>query len=234
MTEIIPIIKWTTTELIKLLSAKIQDRKDRFEKISEPLMETITKIHLDYRNMFDRTLQLLPSHEINNGVEKIFTYKSIKTIGTVDTLELEIDYELIKTELNSDVYLSNIATVRKIFNLDRQRNDILRMKTREESKTILELSSDDYEKRFLWSVMNYFFQYTEPFSSKENEDRIIKSTINNGFDHSIPTPSLLVSINFQKSNAQEIREKIKDISLKMSRHFEHLISRFYELKSRTY
>ncbi|MGB5944269.1 MAG: hypothetical protein WBG71_15395 [Leeuwenhoekiella sp.] len=232
MTEIIPIIKWTTTELMKLLSAKIEDKKDRFEKIQEPLMESITEIHLDYRNMFDKTLQLLPNHEITNGVENIYTYKSIKKIGSVENLE--IDYGLIKTEFNSEIYLNNIKIVREILNLDRKRNDILRFKTREESKQILELSKDDYEKRFLWSVINYFFQHTQPFTSKENEDKIIESTIKNGFNHSIPTPSLLVSIDFETSNAKEIRDRIKDTSLKMSRHFEHLTSRYYELKNRTY
>jgi hypothetical protein len=225
MKEFIPIIKWITSEILKLLSQRVTNKKERYTKIFEPLLISLNTVHRDYSKMFDNILRIIPIHEIHEEEELIF----------INVQDEEQNVKIISTTFQSDIYIATLKRAKNILKEERKNNDTIRIMCRSESVEILKNSKSKEEKRFLWSVLNYFLDQKKAFLTEKEEDEFVDSILENGYDYALKTPSYLVQNEiFNEPNARIIKEKILELSTKQSRHYEHCIQRCFALKSNTF
>jgi len=216
-------IRWFFDKIMDRSKEKHQGRKDRFEKIFDPVFTDMGRIHSNYTQMFNGILINLPLQSKETGQAWIRKFDNNQNV--IDTVEGLI---------GDKDYLENLKTLKRILDDERDENDYVRIEARSLSGKIIKDANNEYEKYFCWAIIAYFLDHRF-FLDKKDEDKFLQELIELGPDHMIDTPSHLVSEQLFKSNdADEIKEFIKSIKLNLHDKFTEVTSTFLDLKLFTF
>ncbi len=218
----VPEPKWTFETLLALFKNESTDSRVRFEKIFDPVYIGMVSIHNAYRNMFNKALEVLPEHEDDEAF--LYLYDENGKRGAF----------LMDTPIGSPDYLYNLVAVRKAFEDDRKKNDFLKMQSREHCVEILKQTSGLSEKKFTWSVIDYFLNqrdfdddaFIEDFITRLIERRTGKLTDIPGY--------LFNDDILQSENAEEIRTYINRLKAQLNDLFVVIATNYIQLKLSVY
>ena len=148
--------------IIDLLMIGEQIQKARIEKVIKPVLDFVLVTHCDHMDVFHYCEKLLPTRKSRDGYFFLDVLQDGKTIPYMSYISC------------NDPYIENIL-MRVEEKLVSESLDIeaIRAFVGAKSYELFNTLEDIDEKRFTWTVINYFLQQESPSASFEDMDKTI-------------------------------------------------------------
>jgi hypothetical protein len=190
--------------IIDLLMIR-EDRQKRIEKVIKPILDFILMTHCDYIDVFHYCEKVLPTRESREGYFFLDVLQDGKTIPYMSYISC------------NDPYIENIL-IHVEEQLASKSLDIeaIRAMVGAKSHELFNTLKDIDEKRFIWTVINYFLQQESPAASFDDIDKAV-AVIEKYGNHSAPTPhdSSLLSCVKNTHDPVAVRQTITSRKLEL-------------------
>jgi hypothetical protein len=191
--------------IIDLLMIGEHRQKARIEKVIKPVLDFILVTHCDYIDVLHYCERVLPTRKSGDGYFFVDVLKEDKTIPYMSYISC------------NDPYIENILMhVEEKLVSESLDIDAIRAFVGANSHELFNMLEDIDEKRFIWTVINYFLQQESPAASFEDIDKTVAVIEKYGNDSTLTThDSSLLSCVKNTNDPIAVRQTITSRKLEM-------------------
>lgn len=148
--------------IMDLLMIGEHRQKVRIEKVIKPILDFILLTHCDYIDVFHYCEKVLPTRKSGDSYFFLYILQDGKTVPYMSYISCD------------DSYIRNILAhveeqvVSKSLDID-----TVKALVEAKSHEFFNMLQDNDEKRFIWTVINYFLQQESPAASFEDIDKTV-------------------------------------------------------------
>jgi hypothetical protein len=211
MEPLFPAIAKLIDLLLRLAEISSGRRKELFQRVFDPMFDQLLIIHKDYIELFNKSLETLPTHIEGEGW---------------------VDKDFKPTDTLAESFRANVRDAKRSLMEGRESYEAERIRMRALAHTFFNKKLKQEEKRFVWSIVCYFLTPERRVQSNDFIDMQIEILEGDTGVRTLDTPALsAASVVSHETDPKRIRTILTSAKINQLEKWTDVCRLYGELKS---